>query len=275
MGCVFYQKEGRILSYAQSLKRYLILSILPGLATWTGFEYSAAPGFAGWAALAFQETATLYSLMDVVVLANDRQKRALHDYLSGTVVLKTRATIPETWPVNVEPLALLFPWQRQWPGMALVTLFVGMLLALNLGLRPIRGRRPEYIYNQILIQIGVHVDGVLLQGDRVELDVVIPSYPFMGAISRRPARVSRRLELATRRLITRSVIDPNVVHQVVYWVRASIFSKTGPVDRWSVNTQSLSAVWSDPQAMERAKNSTIDESRIPIPSAIQTQTTGT
>jgi hypothetical protein len=130
-----------------------------------------------------------------------------------------------------------------------------MLLAITIGVRKFSAGRPEYTFGQTLIPTGVTVDGVRVQGDRVELDAVITSLPLMGAISRRPERISRRLELATRRLISRRLIDPQTVHQVVFWVRASAFSKTAPTDRWIVDTKSLLATFSDARTWEKMRNS--------------------
>lgn len=237
--------EGRVLTYGQSFKRYLIMSILPGVATTVGAQHQFTDAsWVGTAATILQQLATGYPLLDVIVMARDKHARALHDYLSRTIVLKTGSVVPDAWPAGLERLGPGFPWRRQLPGFALVAVYVGVQVAIMLMMRSSLTQGPGAPYRPVLMADGIAlVHGGEPHLDRLQLHVMIPaSLPFTGKIARRPERVAHILEASTRRLVTERLVDPSAIHTVVYrvldWPHPSGTSPT-----WEVDTASFAPVF--------------------------------
>src|SRR5207249_4142042 len=106
-------------TFSEALKRYFFVHLLPYI-----FSLLHLFGFGlGWIGVAFAHVGFCYYLLDLIILFRDPQRRALHDYFSDSVVLKTGHQIPMGWPSELDKPLASVPWSKYWLGTGLVALF--------------------------------------------------------------------------------------------------------------------------------------------------------
>jgi len=111
---------------------------------------------------------SVWFLSEVVVLLFNRKKRALHDFIAGTVVAH-KASIPDTLPVKADDeVEVLEPRTGRKGTLKNLALAVGLGLFLNIGLQPTM----------------VHWGGLIRGEQSVVLGVIAVAAMFIGYSAR-------------------------------------------------------------------------------------------
>jgi uncharacterized RDD family membrane protein YckC len=231
--------DGAVLSYGQSFKRYFFVHLLPQLlitiAAWFVSDnrvgYAPILGFIGQS----------YYFLDLIIFFRDPQRRALHDYLAQTVVLKTGSTIPDGWPADLEAPLSRIQWKRYWLGLSLVTIYLtlSIIMVHKSHDMPV-DNSPATVYRRCLADEGLSVASFKDEGATLHFEVMRSNW---NLLSRRresnPTFQERIVIKATKRLITKKIIDPTKHQRVIYYLRRVLSPKAIAV--WSVDTTTLAA----------------------------------
>jgi uncharacterized RDD family membrane protein YckC len=240
LGIRAIRTDGRLLSYSDALKRYLFVHLLPYILSLPALLMLGS-GSKGWIGVAVSQLASCYYFLDLIVLFRDPQRRALHDYFSNSVVLKTRKQVPMGWPSDLPIPLPSVPWRRYWLGTSLVGLYAAVQIAMAFVGRSHFSSTPITPFQQALRPSGIMVLDAKASPDQWQLDIAKPSW---NPINRKRADdVSRQQELviwATRQLVKKKALNPVVYRRVVFNLRPSMFRSTRG-NTWIVDTETMAA----------------------------------
>jgi uncharacterized RDD family membrane protein YckC len=231
--------DGRLLTFGGAFKRYFFLQLAPYLLTLPMLFLGASH----FLAFLLSQLATGYFLLDVALLFRDPHRRALHDYLSRSLVLKSGEDIPTGWPTDLPKPFLQPPWKNYWVTLSLVALFTISQIAIGLSARRLTPL-PQSAFQQGVRSGSLVIYDARQTGSLWHLEVGQPTFnPIARRRNARPDRQERLVRWVAERLIKKKVIDPATCRQLIFTVRPDLFEHSSD-SQWVVDTRTLTATLS-------------------------------